>query len=94
MGRPYRYAVDSMPRADGQLSIVRVEAAWRGPDTIVLSDGQEVFSRWERLTTQCLWHCQERTAISPRLWMTPDGVELITLRPLPELTAGTPPESF
>lgn len=80
--RRYRYAVASRPRVDGLLSIVRVERAWRGPDTIVLSDGQEVISRWERLTTQCEWHCQQQTAIAPRLWALKDATELICLGPV------------
>lgn len=79
MGRPFRYAVESEPRADGQLSIVRVERVWKGPDTIVLSDGQQVISRWERLTTQCEYHCQLQSVITPRLWALKDAIELIHL---------------
>lgn len=82
MSRPYRYTVNAKPRADGQLSILRVERSWKGPDRIVLSDGQEVYSRFEKLTTQCEFHCYEQTVVHPRLWETKDGVELITLQPL------------
>lgn len=49
---------------------------------MVLSDGQEVISRWERLTTQCEFHAQMQTAINPRLWQTAEGVELVTLQPI------------
>lgn len=84
--RRYRYAVNAKPRDDGQLSIVRVERAWRGPDTVVLSDGQEVISRWERLTTQCEFHAQMQTAIRPRLWALKDATELISLQPIEALT--------
>lgn len=86
--RAYRYAVSSQPRADGQLSIVKVERAWKGPDTVILSDGQQVISRWERLTSQCEIHCQWQTAITPRLWPIKDAVELIRLGRL-ERASGT-----
>lgn len=78
MGRPFRYVVQSEPRADGQLSIVRVERVWKGHDRIVLSSGEEVVSRWERLTTQAEWHCQIQSAITVRLWPILDATELVT----------------
>lgn len=80
--RPYRYMVNAKPRDDGQLSIVRIERAWKGPDWIVLSSGEEVFSIWERLTTQAEWLCQQQVAIHPRLWMTPQGTEVVRWQPL------------
>lgn len=83
MGRPYRYAVHARPRADGRLSIVTVERVWKGPDRIVFSNGEEVVSRWERLTTQAEWHCQIQSAIDPRLWPIQDATELIMFRSLP-----------
>lgn len=52
---------------------------WKGPDRIVFSTGQQVISKWERLTTQCEWHCQQQTAITPRLWQLKDATELIHL---------------
>jgi hypothetical protein len=93
-GRPYRYAVESTPRADGQLSIVRVERSWKGPDRIVLSDGQEVISRWEKLTMQCELHCQWQTAIRPRLWELKDATELIALRETFARATGSGPQAF
>jgi hypothetical protein len=93
-GRPYRYAVESTPRRDGQLSIVRVERSWKGPDRIVLSDGQEVISRWERLTTQCELHCQWQTAIRPRLWALKDATELIALCETCASASPLPPQVF
>lgn len=88
-GRPYRYSVTSAPRPDGQLSIVRVERAWKGPDAIVLSNGEQVISRWERLTTQCEWLCQQQAAVTPRLWELKDATELIHLGSLDDPLIGT-----
>lgn len=74
--RKLPYFVESAPRADGSLSIVRVEEGW-----CVMSTGEVLIVRFEKQRALLEWLCQERGAVSIRVWIGRDGPELIDVRP-------------
>lgn len=67
--------VRSEPRADGFLSIVEVS----GQDC-VLSNGDTLLIRWEKLRLRCESACRARAHVWIRTWPLKDRHELIELR--------------
>lgn len=67
--------VECPPRTDGSLSVVKVE--W--PNTVILSSGEPLVARYEKLMVLAEQVCQEQAAVTVRTWWTPDGIELIEL---------------
>lgn len=59
---------------DGRLYLARVE-----PGYVVLSTGEELFTRFERLHALAEQLAQERAAVVVRAWWTPAGQELVEL---------------
>jgi len=67
--------VSAVPREDGRLSIVEVSEK-----ECVLSTGEVLLMRWEKLRHLAEQVAQEQAAVRVRTWWTRDGVELIELR--------------
>lgn len=67
--------VSALPLEGGLLSIVEVSEK-----ECVLSTGEVLLIRWEKLRHLAEQVCQERAAVRVRTWWTRDGVELIELR--------------
>lgn len=63
--------VRSNPRADGWLSIVEVS-----DHECVLSNGDTLLIRWEKLRMLCEGLCQEQASVFIRVWATRDGNEM------------------
>jgi phage baseplate assembly protein gpV len=67
--------VNAPPRADGQLSIVEVSET-----ECVLSTGEVLRIKWEKLRHLCEWLAQNQSVIhGTRTWWTPDGNELVSI---------------
>lgn len=62
------------PRPDGACSVVRTE-----PGRVILSTGEDLIVRYEKLQALCEQLCQERAAVTIRDWWTPDGMELVEI---------------
>lgn len=83
--------VASEPSSAERLSVVEV-----GPGYCVVSTGEVLLVKWEKLRALCEWVCQEQVPIWIRTWMTPDGNELIELHQgggLPITTSSAPASS-
>lgn len=77
--------VESLPREDGQLSIVRVE-----PGLCVMSNGEELLIRWGKEYDLCVQLCQERAAVSYRPWRIKEGSELVEVHRTPAAATASP----
>ena len=71
------FVVNSLPREDGQLSVVEVDWSTK---RIVFSSGEETYTHYEKLLTLAEQVCQERAVVWMRDWIRKDGHELIELR--------------
>ena len=79
------FFVESAPRSDGSLSIVRVEEG-----RCVLSTGEELLIKFDKQQAAAEWACQQQTAIAVRTWIGRDGIELIDWRPVGEPSTAPP----
>lgn len=68
------YFVESAPRPDGVLSMVRVEPGW-----CVLSTGELLLIRYDKLQALAEQVTQEQCPIWIRTWTSRDGEELVDL---------------
>lgn len=73
--RKARVVVFSAPNAAGALSVVEVSEG-----QCVLSSGEILIVRYEKLRTLCEQVAQEQCPVTIRTWWTPDGNELVELR--------------
>lgn len=67
---------------DGRLYLARVE-----PGRVVLSTGEELVTRFDKLHALAEQVVQERVAVLVRTWWTPKGEELVDLRRATQNTA-------
>lgn len=90
MTRPKRgWTVNSEPRADGWLSIVEVSDSH-----CVLSNGDMLRIRWEKLRMRCECACRARAPVWIRTWPIKDMHELIELRVWSDPGVVTEPETL
>lgn len=86
--------IESCPRPDGALSLVRVDGR-----SCTTSEGVELLVRYEKLRTLCEQACQENWSIQIRTWTASDGEELVELHrdgawPTVNFTRETPHDAF